>query len=121
MQVRTIAESAQAMQNLANKPLPSKTAYKVGKAIHKVNSIMKKFEKDRMALFEQLGTMQDDGVNINIDPEKQSEFKKNFEALLDEETSIENLLTIDLSEFDGILIEPSILAALDWLIVCEQD
>ena len=117
MLLRTIAESAQAMQNLSNKPLPVKTSYKVSKAIHKVNAIMKQFDKDRFQLFKNIGTIQPDGVNYNIDPAKQEEFTKNMDALLDEEIVMENLLTIELSEFEGLMIEASILAALDWLII----
>ena len=119
MQLRQIAESGQALQAMGQLQFDDpKISYRIGRALAKTNSVMKQFELDRKRLFGQLGIIMPtpQGDQLTIPADKQEEFQKNFEALLDEEVMIDNMPVITIADFVGVKTEPAMFTPLDWLI-----
>ena len=114
----TIANGAQALQQFAQIPLPSKVSYRAAKAINIINPLLQSFEKERMQLFQDLGTPTPDG-QLTIAPELQETFRGKFDALMERQVVLpENFLPVQLDMLDGVNVESGVMAGLmDWFIV----
>lgn len=119
MQLRTVIEAGQSLQVLGQLQFDDpKVSYRIGRALAKIKSTMKQFEFDRQRLFKNLGSVvsSPQGDNFSINPEKQEEFQKSFEALLDEEVVFVNMPVITIADFVGVKTEPAMFSDLAWLI-----
>jgi hypothetical protein len=113
--VQSIAPSLQA---LAGMKLPVKAAFRVGTAVTAIKPHMEEYEKQRTALFEKYGTLDETKQSYSVAPEKFEVFNKSFSDLLDEDVTVV-LPKIKLSEMGDVSIEPAHLVALADMFIDE--
>jgi hypothetical protein len=113
--VQSVAPSLQA---LASMKLPVKAAFRVGTAVTAIKPHMEEYEKQRMALFEKYGTLDETKQSYSVAPDKFEEFNKGFTDLVDEDVTVA-LPKIKLSEMGSVEVEPAHLVALADMFVDE--
>lgn len=119
MKLSTLVQSvAPSLQALGGMKLPVKVAFRVGTALTAIKPVLENFEKSRMGLFEQLGTIDEAQQSYNVPADKLPEFNKQFAALVDEDCAV-TLPKIKLSEMGDVSIEPQHLFALTDMFVDE--
>jgi hypothetical protein len=104
------------LQQLGNIKLPATASYRVGKGFKKLQSVLNEFEKKRMALAAELGTISKDGSKFEFTPENDVIFKDKMNIALAVEVNID-LPKLAIADLANVNIEPSILAALDGIII----
>ena len=108
-----VVNSQYALSTLSDMVLPYQLAWRVARAVKKVDPIMKDFFKDKDDLVEKL-QVSEDHVKEEKYPARKAEFDKAVTSILDEEVEIpipvisSGLITMD--------IKPVILFQLNWLI-----
>ena len=116
MKTIDILNMQQALTALAAIKLPFKSSYRISKGLNKVTQIINRVQKQQQDLFKLLGEPSEDGLQMLIPPENQSEFHDKMQAIMDEEVYID-IMPVHISDLDGISIEPAHLAALDGFMV----
>lgn len=119
MKLSTLVQSvAPSLQALGGMKLPVKASFRVGTALTAIKPVMENFEKSRMGLFEQFGTLDESQQTYSVAVEKLPEFNKQFAALVDEDCAV-TLPKIKLSEMGDVSVEPHHLSALADMFVDE--
>ena len=119
MKLSTLVQSvAPSLQALGGMKLPVKVAFRVGTALTAIKPVMETFEKSRMDLFEELGTLDEAQQSYSVPADKLPEFNKQFAALIEEDCAV-TLPKIKLSEMGDVSIEPQHLFALTDMFVDE--
>jgi len=110
-------ESYHALKQLGAKKLPAfPVAYRVGKAIQKLESIMKDIERKRQALIKEYGTLSEDKSKIEVSQERMEEFTAKTEELQDSEVEVD-LNSVDIQMFIEPIEATIISPLLGWFIV----
>ena len=114
MQVKLIDlnEAQPALNALANTKLLAKPAYRIGKALNKVSSLLKGIEDWRINTLNSMAKLNEGKTKYDFDPpEKEQEFNKLFAAHKQTEAEVPfPCLTLD--DLNGITIEPVVLGML---------
>lgn len=79
-----------ALLKLADTNLPVKTAYKIGKLLHVLNTELQLIDKQRVKLIEQYGTKSETTKDITIEPgtDAAKKFEVDFLNFLETETTL---------------------------------
>lgn len=120
MKLSKLIAIAPALHALAACKLPIKASFRVGKALAIMQEDMKVYEASRIKLLREFGTPDKFERQFTFpEPEKQAEFAKQHEALIDEDCTFV-LPSLKLSELGAIEIEPEHMAALCDMIADED-
>jgi hypothetical protein len=116
MKLRTLVDSKEALIHVFHEKLPALTAKRFLKLIDDSNVHFKQFEDIRIKLVKEYGVPTEDNPdNYTVLEDKQEEFFKDINALLDEEVEID-VPEITLTQLGNITIMPVDLQLLEWLI-----
>lgn len=118
MKLSQLLQIAPSLQALGAMKLPVKVAFRVGTALTNVKPVMATFDEARMKLFQEHGTLGEDGQTYTVPAEKVGVFNEQFSALTEEDCTV-TLPKIKLSEMGDVSIEPQHLAALSEMFVDE--
>jgi len=113
-----LVHSLPALATLAEKEMPAKTAYRVGKLLRKMKSEVDEYNKARNALLLKMGTpLENPPGTFSIPPENRQSFRDEEDALLNESVELNGVALIALSSISHLEIAPSTLADLQPFIV----
>ena len=116
MKLSEITETYNALNRILNAPITAKSAYRISRALSKVVSIIKDFDKAKQKLLEKYGDKQEKGgYKVPESAEKKAALDDEFEDLLAQETELE-IFPIPMNWLDEIRITPAELLALDKFI-----
>ena len=124
LKMKEIVEIHPALAALSKKPMPAKTAYRVGKLAGKVDKLManeRAFEAARFALFQKFGEETDPVKQTwMVKPANLAEFNQEMAPLLEErardmeeEVALDGCAKIDFASLEKLEIEPQYIAALE--------
>ncbi|MEM3091778.1 MAG: hypothetical protein QXD05_01455 [Candidatus Pacearchaeota archaeon] len=116
--IKQLIESAESLAILAQKDMPIKTSYKLGKLLNKIREELKLYEEQRNNLIKKYGK-DIGGGNYQIDENDEeaiNKFKKEHEELINLTVNIE-YEPISLDSLGDIKISPMHMANLD-LFIC---
>ena len=114
VKIKHIVENQIALAKVSNKTLPAVIAFRISKAMRKINDEMAVFEDFRINLIKNNGTETSQG-NWTVIPSKSVEVSKQVDKLLDEEFEID-ISPIDIKEFEKVEISPAELLAISFMI-----
>ena len=97
--IEKIINSQEAVNKLADKPLPVKISYRLAKLIKSIESELEVFEGERKKLLERYGTIDKEKQCYNIPNDKTEKFNAEFTQLVGTETEL-SAEKIDLSNED---------------------
>lgn len=97
--IEKIINSQEAVNKLADKPLPVKISYRLAKLIKAIESELEVFEGERKKLLERYGTINEEKQCYNIPNDKAEKFNAEFAQLIGTETEL-SAEKIDLSNED---------------------
>lgn len=111
-----IVNAKTALSNLGAERLPIKVAYAVTKNFQKLDAEIRIFENMRLEIFKRFGKENDKGM-IEVLPERQAEFQKEMNDLLEIEIEVD-ILSINLKDVECKMSALDLLE-LDWMVVME--
>ena len=97
--IEKIINSQEAVNKIADKPLPVKISYRLAKLIKSIESELEVFEGERKKLLERYGTINEEKQCYNIPNDKTEKFNAEFSQLVGTETEL-SAEKIDLSNED---------------------
>jgi hypothetical protein len=116
--LQKIVNAQGSLEKLLSKELPIKTAYRLGRAVSKLNSELTQFQESRKALIKKYGI--EDGKGGFLIPEDDAENRKKFETdikeLLEVEVEISGFSPVPIAELDGVKIAAMDMANLEEFI-----
>jgi seryl-tRNA synthetase len=112
----TIIESQKAIEQLLDKHLPVKTAYRLQKALRKVIAEINEFNQARQRLMEQMSGDPDENGNISVKEELIPEYKEKIQELIDQDVELEGVFKISINELEGLDFTIRDMMYLDFLI-----
>jgi hypothetical protein len=112
----TIIESQKAIEQLLDKHLPVKTAYRLQKALRKVMAEITEFNEARQRLIEQMSGDPNESGNIFVKEELIPEFKIKIQELVDQDVELEGVFKISINELEGLDFTIRDMMYLDFLI-----
>lgn len=111
MILKNLIMAKDALQKLAEQPLPVKQSYRLSKIIKAVKPELEVFESERIKICEKFGTLNESKNSYNITDEES--FKKEYEELVSQPVELDfkplNLLECDnikITAHDCELLEP---------------
>lgn len=101
--------------------LHPKAAYRISRAINQSQGMMERFARAEHALYQEFGTINAEGTQYVVPPEKQMEFQARMQELYETEIPT-NFLMLKLSELvdkngEIVNLKASVLAPLDRYII----
>lgn len=120
VKLKDIVSSLEALNSLTSTKLPVFTSFKLSLFLKNVSPIVEVYEKKRNELIAELGTpvMDDDNKEtgqFNFKADKAKEFNESISIILEEVVDVK-VPVINLSDLNGVNIEPNNIAKLLWLI-----
>ena len=92
-------------------------AYRIGRAINNSKSIPTDFEKSRLKVLNEVGTLSEDKTNFSI-VGKEEEFQKRMDELLETPVTLK-WHKISLESLGHVQIEPEHIAALEGVLIVD--
>ena len=116
---RQIVDSIAAIQALNVLKLPVKASFRIAKTARTIDEVLVDYNETMRKLREEYAEKDEDG-KIKVDGDiivfhDMDGFMKAREELLGIETEV-NIKKVDLDDFGGVEIEPSVLSSITWLI-----
>lgn len=108
------------LTRLSDKELPIGVSYRLSKFLTKVSSELVAVEKERVKLIQRFGNMDPDRQKIEVPPDKITDFRQAFDALLMEEVDID-VTPMETKELGDIVISPQDLMFLEKIISVSQE
>jgi len=115
--LRQIIEAKGALERLSRRELPAKVSYRVSKALDKIDSILKVYNRKVFEYLKENGKAREDGSHYipKEEKEKIAAFTEFHDALLDEPEEL-RVFKIQISMFpDDFTIPPGDLLDMDFL------
>lgn len=112
MDIRTILESKESIEELTAEKLPLNIAIKISNIQKELNSVLEVYQDKRKRLFEEYG----EGEDLHIPEDKRQEFIKIHDELINEKLDI-NIEQIDTETLGNIQISPNNITNLSWLLI----
>ena len=116
--IKELIESSPSLTRVMNKELPSTASYGLKKSIKALQSELKNYHEARIIICEKHGTKIEGTENYDVPTEKESEFNKEMEELLNLEVEIP-VHQITLASLKDVVISAMDLHHLDKFIVEE--
>lgn len=112
MDIRTILETKESLEELTAEKLPLNAAIKLSKVQKELNSVLEIYQDRRRKLFEEMG----EGEDLAIPESNREEFIKRHDDLIDEELDI-SIEQVSAEALGDIQISANSLTNLSWLLV----
>ena len=121
MKVSTIISSVPTLEKIDTTSLKLSTAYKISKILVETKAIVADYEKRRIALASEHGTLNEDGTHYTFDDESIHVFNKGMEAIHNDEIEL-GIKKIHLSELDDtVTLSPAEIPSVEWFIEGFED
>jgi hypothetical protein len=114
--LRTLLNSAGALNVLANQPLPARAGYRLGKIVSAVGDELKAYDAARRAACARYGPLNEKTGQYDIPDDKKGDFEREIAELQASEVEIGGDV-LPLSAIESASVPAAALLALDWLIV----
>ena len=118
--VKDVINSIPILKQLMATKLPFALSYKVKKIVDQCNYVGTEFDKGRVELLQQFATLDKEKNEYRFDPEKPENLKKfneRINEIFNSEVDVEiNPLTIVELDIPGLVIEPSAIELIEWMI-----
>ena len=118
--IEKILNSQEALNKLADKPLPVKISYRLAKVVKTVGTELELYESERKKLLEKYGTPDNENKYYNIPKDKAEMFNTEFTQLLNTETEL-SAEKIDLSGEDVKLTAKEFIALEPFIVFGEEE
>lgn len=117
-----IIDSGKVFESLFVQRLNGGLAFKVSSIIRVLKDHIETFDKTRLSLLQEYGKLSEDESKYEFEtPEKEAEFTKEFQGLLDTEVElqVQKLNFLDLDKIPQIM--PAEVDVIRWAIIGEKD
>jgi len=112
--LKEVVEAGPALGKILNSVTDAKTSYWLGKTLNKLLSEIRDIEKARIKLVEKYGKKENDG-SIKVIEDNIDDFKKEYEAFLEDEITID-MPKLKLEYLKDAKLSPVDMMALDKII-----
>ena len=120
MKLKQLIEAQNALHHLSNAPLPAAVAFRLKRVLRVVNPELQAYEEARVKLAASFGELSEDGRQYIIPTEKMPAFNAEFEALRNEEVTL-NYQPLRIEDLGDTVVTAVDLMALEWLFVDEDE
>lgn len=117
--LRTLLESAPALNIFAAQPVPMLVSFRVGKIVNEVGRELRAYDEARLAACARYGTPNEGTGHYDIPDEKRGDFDAELKHLLDAEVEVAGE-PVALSLVEGVKVPPAVAAQLMWLFAEER-